>query len=150
MTPEVNASISLRAVTELPPEISSLAARASAEGFTFGQRLTDEWREGGNRFDRHGEVFFCAWMGDRLVGFGGLSCDPYSLSPEEGRVRHVYVDAAHRQRGVGRVLLEAIVARARPSFERLRLSTQQAAPFYERLGFEPVDEVKATHALELR
>jgi len=36
-----------------------------------------------------------------------------------------------------------------PAFAALRLSTDRAAPFYERLGFTRVREPKTTHRLGL-
>jgi GNAT superfamily N-acetyltransferase len=49
----------------------------------------------------------------------------------------VYVHADHRDAGVGRVLMDAVVEWSRDhGYERLRLApTERARPFYERLGF---------------
>ncbi|HSE10968.1 MAG TPA: GNAT family N-acetyltransferase [Nocardioidaceae bacterium] len=56
-----------------------------------------------------------------------------------GYVANVYVDAAHRDAGVGRMLLDAATAHARAhDFVRLVLSpSERSIPFYERAGFVP-------------
>jgi GNAT superfamily N-acetyltransferase len=108
-----------------------------AHGTTFVERLVREWHSGDNRFDRPGERLFGAFDGDALVGCGGINVDPYANDPELGRVRHVYVLAHRRRAGVGRALLHAIMAHARPHFRRVRLKTEtlDAVRFYESLGF---------------
>jgi predicted N-acetyltransferase YhbS len=59
------------------------------------------------------------------------------------------VEPAARGRGVGGALVRELVQRARPTFATLRLNTQQAATFYEHLGFARASEHKATHRLPL-
>ena len=56
-----------------------------------------------------------------------------------GYVANVYVDAGHRDGGVGRVMLDAALAHARAhDFVRLVLSpSERSVPFYERAGFVP-------------
>jgi GNAT superfamily N-acetyltransferase len=56
-----------------------------------------------------------------------------------GYVANVYVAAAHRDRGLGRLLLDAAVAHAdEHGFARLLLSpSPRSVPFYERAGFVP-------------
>ena len=56
-----------------------------------------------------------------------------------GYVGNVYVHADHRDAGVGRVLMDALVDWCREHrYERLRLApTERARPFYTRLGFVP-------------
>lgn len=144
-----SARIAIRMAVELPVGIPRLQAIGRAEGFRFIDRLVLEWNRGENRFARSGEIFLCAYLDDSLVGFGGLNRDPYSRIPREGRIRHVYVEPDARGLGLGASLVRELIERARPSFDRLRLATQQVARFYERQGFQPVSEPKATHALEL-
>jgi len=62
-----------------------------------------------------------------------------------------YVQEAFRRQGVGRHLLEGIVAAARGAFDELHLRTDsaEAARFYERFGFRRVNYEAATHALTL-
>jgi GNAT superfamily N-acetyltransferase len=56
-----------------------------------------------------------------------------------------------RRQGVGRHLLEAIVAAAPGAFHELRLRTdsEQAARFYERFGFRRINGEASTHALTI-
>ena len=139
----------IRVEAGLPDGIVLLVEIGRAEGFPFVERLVREWHSGENRFAAPGEVFFGAYQGDVLVGFGGLNRDPYCADPSVGRVRHVYLEPAARGSGLGGVLVREIIERAPAAFVRLRLATRQAGPFYEHLGFVPVDEEHATHVLPL-
>lgn len=141
--------IEIREERELPSQITRLAAIGLGEGFGFVGRFVAEWEAGRNRFDRPGEVSLFAYLEGVLVGFGGINLDPYQSEASVGRVRHVYVEPAARGCGVGGALVRELVRRARPAFATLRLSTQQAAPFYEHLGFARVSEHKATHKVSL-
>lgn len=142
-------SESTRELRELPSAIARLVEIGRGEGFRFVERLVDEWETGANRFDGAGEVFLGAYAGDRLVGFGGLNRDPYCREPRVGRIRHVYLEPAARGQGLGGALVCDLIRIGRPAFSRLRLATQQAAAFYEHLGFVPAVEPKATHVLPL-
>lgn len=134
---------------ELPIGITRVVEVGRAEGFRFVDRLVHEWQTGRNRFGGPGELFLCAYLDDSLVGFGGLNRDPYVRERSAGRVRHVYLEPGARGVGLGAALVRELIREARPAFSRLRLTTQQAAPFYEHLGFVPAAEAKATHVLML-
>jgi len=77
-----------------------------------------------------------------------------------GEVKRMYVDRAWRGKGVGRVLLETLVAHARTlGYRHLRLGTitdmTAARSLYESLGFVPIeryrkDEMVDTQFYELR
>ncbi len=138
---------------DLPPGmLSDLVDEAERTGLRFPGRLAAEWAGGVNRFDRPGEALFAARAGSRLIGTCGLNVDPYTTAPRVGRVRHLYVLEAHRRDGVGRRLVEAVIAAARGSFDRLRLRTSNPAAvrLYEALGFSRCPETDCTHALDLR
>jgi GNAT superfamily N-acetyltransferase len=69
-----------------------------------------------------------------------------------GRVRHLYVAADHRRKGIGTQLARAIVHLARRHFVRLRLRTgsPDADAFYRSLGFMPLTgEPSSSHQLVL-
>src|ERR1700686_1980299 len=92
-------------VRTLPVDaLAPLLAESTAEGFRFVERLSREWEEGRSRFDKPGELLLAAYDRETLVAIGGLTPDPYSEEPGLGRLRHVYVRADSRRRGIGRRL----------------------------------------------
>jgi GNAT superfamily N-acetyltransferase len=143
--------VEIRPMEALGDGIAPLVLEADREGYAFMQRLEQDWRSGANRFDRAGEALFGAFSGERLVGVGGLNRDPYVRTEGIGRLRHLYVAFHARRRGVGRLLVERIIAEARGSFAVLRLRTlsADAAAFYRRLGFIETDEDAATHVMRI-
>ncbi|MFQ4139459.1 GNAT family N-acetyltransferase [Nodosilinea sp. PGN35] len=146
-------SIDIAICTNPLPSIHPLVAESRTEGFRFVERLIEEYRSGLNRFDRPGEVLLGASVEGAMVGIGGLSRDPYFNHPAVGRLRHVYVRAAWRRRGVGRVLVMALLEAARPHYQLLTLRTDTAAAtaFYQTLGFKPEPHwPHTTHHLRLR
>jgi len=114
-------------------------------------RLVTDWSSGANTFNRPGECFMGAFAAERLVGVGGLNIDPYLDRADAGRLRHVYVLGDWRRRGIGRMLVNRLLAEARRSFAevRLRTDTDDAAGFYMRCGFRPADDAGASHTLTL-
>lgn len=146
--------LAIRAIEHLPDVgLDALVRESEAEGFRFLRRLRDKLDAGTNRFDGAGEVLLGGWMGDALVAIGGINIDPYAGDSRVGRLRHLYVGAAHRRHGVGRKMVAALVRAAAPHFDELHLrtDTDAAARFYERLGFTPAPgHPSATHRLALR
>jgi ribosomal protein S18 acetylase RimI-like enzyme len=133
--------------------LGALIAESEDHGLRFVRRLAEEWASGANRFDRPGEALFVAGIAGQTVGVCGLNVDPYTVQPNVGRVRHLYVLSAYRRLGVGRDLVTEIVEAARARFDLLRLRTHNAAAarLYERLGFRrAVDVTDCTHVMELR
>src|SRR5262249_34582920 len=130
----------------------ALVEESRLEGYWMLVRLLDGWTNGSNRFRRRGETMLAAWSGTVLAGVRGLHLDPYVDSRREGRVRHVYVGAGHRRQGVGRLLLEAIIARARQHFPVLNVrAPAESFAFYEALGFRPVENDEfLTHRMKFR
>jgi GNAT superfamily N-acetyltransferase len=145
--------VAVARLIDLPADdLSLLVAESEQEGWRFLRRLADEWAAGTNRFDRPGEAPLAAWVDGGLVGVCGLNADPYAGDPTIGRVRRLYVLRAFRGRGVGRLLVEAVLQSARPWFRLLRVRTENAAAgrLYERLGFVPaVGVADCTHTLVL-
>lgn len=144
-------AIHVEQATALGPDLDPLVSEAEAEGYMFMRRLCDAWADGGNRFDRPGELLLTARIDGRLVGIGGLNHDPYTQAEGIGRLRHLYIAEDARRLGVGTVLVRQLLAAATPHFSivRLRTSSPDAAAFYARLGFQPVEEAGATHILPL-
>lgn len=122
-------------------------------GYEFLDRLLEEYLDGSNRFDAPGEALFGVYAGRAMIAIGGLNCDPYLKEESTGRVRHVYVLASWRSQGVGRRLLERIIAESRAYFQLLTLRTfsERAGHFYCALGFRTRPEIAgATHHLVLK
>jgi putative acetyltransferase len=83
-------------------------------------------------------TFWTIWDGNELLGCGALK----ELDPTHGEVKSMRTAMAHRRKGVGRAMLEHIVAEARRrGYARLSLETGAMAPFapahrlYEGFGF---------------
>jgi GNAT superfamily N-acetyltransferase len=142
--------LEIQTIAHLPMHIRALESEAIAEGFRFLTRLISEWHSGANRFDAPGECLMAAYSNQQLIGIGGLSIDPHG-KPGTARLRRVYVAPVARKQHVGQTLVEALVKHAALHFWNVRLSTDTTGgdAFYVRCGFMRVDEVNATHILEL-
>ncbi|MBW4438435.1 MAG: GNAT family N-acetyltransferase [Pleurocapsa minor GSE-CHR-MK-17-07R] len=136
-------------ITELRPLLDA----SLAEGYTFIQKLWDEYDMGAMTFCENGAGLLGITDETQLIGIGGVHTDPYLQIPTIGRIRHVYVLAAHRRKGIGKQLIEGLIAHAAPQFMilTLRTQTEEGRNFYTALGFseEPRFE-NATHWLELK
>jgi GNAT superfamily N-acetyltransferase len=145
--------VTIARLFDLPADaIAPLVVESEREGWRFVHKLADEWATGVNRFDRPGEALLAAWGNGRLVGVCGLNIDPYARGPAIGRVRRLYVLAAFRGRGVGRLLVQAVLQSAPKWFRSLRVRTENATAgrLYERLGFTPaIGASDCTHTLVL-
>lgn len=85
--------------------------------------------------DRGGD-FSVLVDGERIIGTVGL----HRVSEEVAELRKMYLDADYRGRGLGRLLLEHALGRARElGFARVTLETasvlREAVALYERYGF---------------
>lgn len=85
-----------------------------------------------------------ARSGGRLVGVAVLAFRlAFSLGSDFASVEELHVRPEERGRGVGRALLAAVEERCRArgvSYVEVQ-TDEEAAPFYEALGFEPEEEV---------
>ena len=147
----------LRRLSHLPPAIKTLEQHAVEEGFRFLTRLINEWDAGTNRFDAPGECLLAGYINEELVAVGGLSIDLYlPIDPltgnRIGRLRRVYVTPASRGQGIGKAMVEALVAHAGDAFDAVRLSTDtvNGDGFYKGCGFQPIEDAHATHVRFLR
>ena len=129
----------------------ALKEESRLEGYWMLVRLADGWASGRNKFLKRGEALFGAWHGRDLAGVCGLNIDPYFEDRNQGRVRHLFVSAPHRRNGLGRMLVETVIDRARQYFAVLNIrATKEAFLFYERLGFQRVaGEEFVTHRMML-
>jgi GNAT superfamily N-acetyltransferase len=140
-------TVAIRKISLPQPGLDLLQVEARAEGYSFIDRLIDEWESGANRFEGHGEIL-CGYLDDGLlVAVGALTRDPFADSPHIGRIRRVYVRANWRNRKIGGDLVTTLLREAAKNFRcvRLRAENPAAARLYERLGFLPIDSPDATH-----
>ncbi len=95
------------------------------------------WARGRNhrqlrRMLRGSEAIVSAWRQDRLVGFGRATSDGIYRAV----LWDVVVDSPHAGKGVGRRLVEELLAcKGVAEAERVYLMTTNGQGFYERLGF---------------
>lgn len=143
--------ISIKRLEDLPEQIHTLHAQAVAEGFRFLTRLITEWENRSQRFDKPGECLLGVFRHDQLIAIGGVSRDPYS-TPDNGRIRRVYVAPPMRGQQVGKTLVEQLLAFAAMHFQTVRLTTDtaQGAAFYLQCGFQSVTDATATHAKSVK
>ncbi|HEY9624527.1 MAG TPA: GNAT family N-acetyltransferase [Crinalium sp.] len=146
-------TIQLIRVAELDStSITHLVEESLVQGFRMVARLVQEFDAGINRFDRPNECLWVASSDERIVGIGGLNQDPYSNNLTIGRVRHLYVEAAWRRRGVGRLLVNQIITVALEHYQQLTLRTDTVVGdrFYQQLGFQRTTTLDhTTHYLNL-
>ncbi|WP_307205381.1 GNAT family N-acetyltransferase [Paenibacillus harenae] len=82
----------------------------------------------------------------------GLNQDPYANSNEVGRVRRLYVSSRVRRFGIGKMLMDSVIAEARKCYTMLVLKTDNpvADVFYHSIGFTVITDPKnETHYLRL-
>lgn len=128
---EVFKQVRLRALAEAPGAFGSTYAREI-------QFSDAEWLARVARWDGESGVGYLALEGGKACGIAGAFLDQ-----EDGTralLVSMWTDTAHRQKGVGRLLVDAVVAWARMRGARtMRLtvvsSNGGAIRFYERLGF---------------
>ncbi|WP_308638143.1 GNAT family N-acetyltransferase [Paenibacillus silvisoli] len=90
---------------------------------------------------KHPDVtFWSVWEQDELLGMGAMK----ELDKTHGEIKSMRTSAAHLRKGVGRVMLEHIIATAKErGYTRLSLETgaesmpsfDAARKLYEQLGF---------------
>ena len=137
-----------RVIEVLPAGFDALRAEARAEGYLFVERLATDWMSGTMRFDREGDALLAALLNGVLAGIGGLTIEP--VVPHALRMRRFYIRLAYRRSGIGRMLVTALLERARSTS---RLVTVNAGPgsaaFWESLGFAPDARDGHTHIQQL-
>ncbi len=94
------------------------------------------------------DVVLVAEVTGRLVGFATAR----ALDHETLAVTDLFVDPDHMRSGVGRALIDAVVAAATKR-GRIRIEVEanrHAVAFYGRVGFVPVEEVQLEFGTALR
>lgn len=147
----MSAEILIRPVIgHLPTDFGVLRGEAVAEGYQHIERLADQWEAGGGRFEGRGEALIAALVGGELAGIGGITADPYV--PAALRMRRFYVRPAFRRLGIGRRLAAALLesAVAVTPVVTLNAGSDEAAAFWERLGFVREASDGHTHRLAIK
>ncbi|WP_442601787.1 GNAT family N-acetyltransferase [Paenibacillus sp. KN14-4R] len=134
-------------------DLSEIIEDSIQDGHRHISRLMEEYRNGVNRFNQPDEALFLARADEKIVGICGLNRDPFGVDVKRvGRIRRLYVLADYRRYGIGQLLVETVILKAKGKFETLTLRTDHpiASRFYEALGFEEVtDLVNITHMKRL-
>jgi RimJ/RimL family protein N-acetyltransferase len=119
--------IRLEALADSPHNFSSTLENEQDQPLDqFATRLADDFVLG-------------AFSGSQLVGVAGFYVQPRPKHRHKGMLWGMYVRPDYRAAGIGRQLVEAIIAHARPHVELLQLfvvsDNAPARRLYARLGF---------------
>lgn len=137
----------VRVIEELPGGFDELLAESQAEGVRNMTLLAEQWAGAEQRFDADGAALFAAFIDGELAGVGGVSAETAEAAM---RMRRLYVRPAFRRSGVGRALVGAMMQQGFEGADVLTVNARAsdaAAPFWEAMGFEPVDAPGYTHRL---
>jgi ribosomal protein S18 acetylase RimI-like enzyme len=121
----------LRALEDTPSAFSSTYARES-------QMTDDEWRSRVARWTGETGIGFLAFDNGVACGIAGAFLDP--KDQHHAQLISMWTAPSHRQRGVGRMLVDSVAAwassRGTTTLQLFVTSTNASAIiFYERLGF---------------
>jgi ribosomal protein S18 acetylase RimI-like enzyme len=126
-------ALRLAALRDNPEAFSSTYDEIVARGPDWlEQRLRDE----------SGAFFYLGAFDPELIGMVGFMREPGRKEHHKGTLISMYVAPAQRSRGVGRALVQELVARARliPGLEQLHLTVsttaQPAQALYRSQGFQ--------------
>ncbi|MEJ2888217.1 ribosomal protein S18-alanine N-acetyltransferase [Actinomycetospora aeridis] len=90
---------------------------------------------------RAGHRYLAAREGERLIGYGGVALLPGRLGQQaEAEIHTIGVDPAHQGRGIGRALLDGLLAAAdgigATTYLEVRVDNAPAQGLYRSVGFE--------------
>ncbi len=131
-----------------PEGLVALAEEASAEGIRNVSVLVSRWADQSERYEQPGESVLVARSGTGIVGVGGLTECPHV--PGAMRVRRFFVSSVWRRHGVARSLAAQLIDTGLEQSNTLTCNagaSDAAIPFWESLGFEPVEIEGITHLL---
>lgn len=119
-------------------DLNKLVNESKEDGSCFLTRLVNDYKNGTNTFNKHGEALYGVFD-ERgvLVAIGGLNIDPFSSEQIIGRIRRFYVCREYRRTGIGSILLTNIIKDAKNYYHILVLytDTNQGDQFYKSHGF---------------
>lgn len=121
----------LRALQDVPHAFGSTYARES-------QFPDSEWQARAERMNGQKGIGLLAMDGENACGLAGSFLDEHD--PSRAQLVSMWTAPAHRQQGVGRLLIDAILSWARLRNARTLLlmvtsNNESAIRFYDRLGF---------------
>ncbi len=121
----------------LPDAVNDLIAAGLAEGQKFLERASANWSRPGGPYEDPRSMMVVVFQEGVAVAMAGVAPDEYARDPDVGRLKHVYVRASHRRRGLADAMVRFCLARCEAGFRRLRLraATPEAGRLYERHGF---------------
>lgn len=131
----------VRVFDDLPEGFDALLADARAEGVRNMTLLAEQWGHDSAL------TLFAAFVDGELAAVGGVSPEAAMAAM---RMRRLYVRPAFRRSGVGRTLAAAMMQQGFETSETLTVNaraSEPAGPFWEALGFKPVEASGYTHRL---
>jgi len=134
----------------LPAGLDLLRREADDERIRIVSTVIDRWIDGTQRYDQPGESLLVGRVGERIVAVGGLAWCPNVTGAL--RLRRFYVSPAARRQRVAHDLARQLIddgAEHTAVFTCNARASDAAAPFWESLGFLPVDADGITHRLDL-
>jgi len=134
----------------LPTGLDLFRREADDEGIRIVSTVVDRWIDGSQRYDQPGERLLVVRVGERIVAVGGLAWCPNVAGAL--RVRRFYVSPTARRQGIAQYLARELIDDSAGHTAVLTcnaMASDAAAPFWESVGFLPVDADGITHRLDL-
>lgn len=131
-----------------PEALKTLEEVSLSEGYGMVKRLCEDFLSGKNRFDLPGETLFqFIDSNHQILGVGGVNRETAPHLPTSGRIRRVYLHPNLRGQGIGKELIQKILEHSKSHFTQLccNVGPKESYTFYEKLGFQPVDQKGITH-----
>jgi len=134
----------------MPHGLEALAEESRTSGIRNVSVAIERWSNGTEMFDRVGEMLLVGVdrSANRVIAVGGLTHCPHV--PEALRVRRFYVATDWRRRGVAGAIARQLIAEGLEHTRTLTCNARAsdaAPPFWEAMGFQPVDLDGITHRL---
>ncbi|MEL7095727.1 MAG: GNAT family N-acetyltransferase [Pseudomonadota bacterium] len=149
----IDHSVTLRRVEdELPFGFQALMQHSQDEGIKNMSMLQENWLSGAERFNKNGAALFGAFFENELIGLGGTTKE-IGYTGSAMRMRRLFVLAHWRRKGVAGLIARQCMDWGLQSAKILTCNAQAsaaAAPFWERMGFEPVSLPRITHIYSRR
>ena len=129
-----------------PVGFDALKADAEIDGHLHIGRLAMEIENTPTMF----HAIFAAYVDDRLVGIGAITSEPCPTPEPALRMRRFYVGREFRRRGVARMLASALLMETsgKVRFVTVHAGSEQAALFWQKIGFRPDPGNQWTHIFD--